>query len=195
MAASPTKNIQRTTDSLRDHFLIATPSIDRGFFKGSVTYICEHGEAGAMGVVINKPLDLHLADIFEHLSIQPLLSYDEEAVMAGGPVKVDRGFVLHSNDFSWEATLKVSDTINLTTSKDVLAAIAAGNGPEQHLVALGYAGWSAGQLEEELVQNSWLTIKADPKVLFDTPHNDRLDAAGQLLGIDIRLLSSHAGHS
>ena len=115
--------------------------------------------------------------------------------MAGGPVKVDRGFVLHSNELSWEATLNVSDTISLTTSKDVLAAIAAGDGPEQHLVALGYAGWSAGQLEEELAQNSWLTIQADPKVLFDTPHSDRLDAAGQLLGIDIRLLSSHAGHS
>ena len=96
---------------------------------------------------------------------------------------------------NWEATLKVSDSISLTTSKDVLSAIAAGDGPEQHLVALGYAGWSAGQLEEELAQNSSLTIKADPKVLFDTPHSDRLDAAGQLLGIDIRLLSSHAGHS
>ena len=143
-------DVQRTTDSLRGQFLIATPALESGFFKHTVTYICEHGEAGAMGIVINKPLDLQLADIFEHLNIQPMLSHDEVSVMAGGPVKVDRGFVLHSPGTHYDATLKVNETVWLTTSKDVLVDIASGSGPDQHLVALGYAGWTAGQLEKEL---------------------------------------------
>ena len=187
--------MQRTTDSLRGHFLIATPAIESGFFKQTVTYICEHGETGAMGVVINKPLDLQLADIFEHLNIQPLLSHDEVSVMAGGPVKVDRGFVLHSPDKTFDATLKVNADVWLTTSKDVLAEIAAGSGPERHLVALGYAGWSAGQLEQEIAANSWLTVAADDKVLFETHIQQKFESAGSLLGIDIRLLSQQAGHS
>ena len=187
--------VQRTTDSLRGHFLIATPAIESGFFKQTVTYICEHGETGAMGIVINKPLDLQLADIFEHLNIQPLLSHDEVPVMAGGPVKVDRGFVLHSPDKTFDATLKVNADVWLTTSKDVLADIAAGSGPEKHLVALGYAGWSAGQLEQEIAENSWLTVSADEKVLFETAIKQKFEAAGTLLGIDIRLLTQHAGHS
>ena len=164
--------VQRTTDSLRGHFLIATPAIESGFFKQTVTYICEHGETGAMGIVINKPLDLQLADIFEHLNIQPLLSHDEVP-----------------------ATLKVNADVWLTTSKDVLADIAAGSGPEKHLVALGYAGWSAGQLEQEIAENSWLTVRADEKVLFETAVKQKFEAAGNLLGIDIRLLTQHAGHS
>ena len=118
-------DVQRTTDSLRGQFLISTPVIESGFFKSTVTYICEHGEAGAMGIVINKPLDLQLADIFEHLNIQPLLSHDEVAVLAGGPVKVDRGFVLHSPGVTYDATRKVNDEVWLTTSKDVLVEIAS----------------------------------------------------------------------
>lgn len=187
--------VQRTTDSLRGHFLIATPAIESGFFKQTVTYICEHGETGAMGIVINKHLDLQLADIFEHLNIQPLLSYDEVSVMAGGPVKVDRGFVLHSPDKCFDATLKVNTDVWLTTSKDVLADIAAGSGPEKHLVALGYAGWSAGQLEQEIAGNSWLTVAADDQILFETANALKFESAGSLLGIDIRLLTHHAGHS
>lgn len=186
---------QRTTDSLRGQFLIATPAIESGFFKHTVTYICEHGEAGAMGIVINKPLELQLADIFEHLNIQPMLSHDEVSVMAGGPVKVDRGFVLHSPDSSYDATLKVSEAVWLTTSKDVLVDIASGEGPERHLVALGYAGWSAGQLEQEIAQNSWLTAPFNADVLFKTPTEKKFAAAGSLLGIDIHLLTSQAGHS
>lgn len=187
--------VQRTTDSLRGHFLIATPVIESGLFKQTVIYICEHGEAGAMGIVINKPLDLQLADIFEHLNIQPLLSHDEVPVMAGGPVKVDRGFVLHSPDRTFDATLKVNTNVWLTTSKDVLADIAAGSGPDKHLVALGYAGWSAGQLEQEIAENSWLTVTADETILFEIPIKKKFESAGNLLGIDIRLLPQQAGHS
>ena len=186
---------QRTTDSLRGHFLIATPAIESGFFKQTVIYICEHGEAGAMGIVINKSLDLQLVDIFEHLNIQPLLSHDEVPVLAGGPVKVDRGFVLHTPDKAFDATLKVNAAIYLTTSKDVLAEIAAGSGPEKHLVALGYAGWSAGQLEQEIAENSWLTVLADERVLFETAIAQKFEDAGKLLGIDIRLMTQQAGHS
>mgnify|MGYP000341198621 FL=1 len=148
-----------------------------------------------MGIVINKPLDLQLADVFEHLNIQPLLSHDEVSVMAGGPIKVDRGFVLHSPGISYDATLKVNQDVWLTTSKDVLADIARGEGPDHHLVALGYAGWSAGQLEQEIAENSWLTIGADTTVLFETPTDEKSASAGKLLGIDIRLLSQQAGHS
>jgi putative transcriptional regulator len=115
--------------------------------------------------------------------------------MAGGPVKVDRGFVLHSPDKTFDATLKVNADVWLTTSKDVLAEIAAGSGPERHLVALGYAGWSAGQLEQEIAANSWLTVAADDKVLFETHVQQKFESAGGLLGIDIRLLSQHVGHS
>ena len=188
-------NMQRTTDSLKGYFLLATPVIESGFFKGTVTYVCEHGETGAMGLVVNKPLDLQLADIFEHLNIQPLLSHDEVSVMAGGPIKVDRGFVLHSPGVSYDATLKVNEDVWLTTSKDVLADIASGSGPDQHLIALGYTGWSAGQLEKEIAENCWLTIAADTTVLFDISAEQKSESAGQLLGIDIRLLTQHAGHS
>ena len=174
---------------------MATPVIESGFFKSTVTYICEHGEAGAMGIVINKPLDLQLADIFEHLNIQPLLSHDEVAVLAGGPVKVDRGFVLHSPGVSYDATLKVNEDVWLTTSKDVLVDIASGAGPDQHLVTLGYAGWAAGQLEQEIAENSWLTTPADQEVLFNIHASDKFAAAGKLLGIDIHLLTQQAGHS
>lgn len=187
--------MQRTTDSLKGHFLISTPTIASGFFNQTVTYICEHGEAGAMGITVNKPLDLHLADIFEHLNIQPLLSYDEAPVMAGGPVKIDRGFVLHSPQKTYEATLKITSDVWLTTSKDVLSDIAAGQGPDRHLVALGYSGWAAGQLEEEIVTNSWLTVAADQNVLFETAAENKFESAGQLLGIDVRLLTQQAGHS
>ena len=188
-------DVQRTTDSLRGQFLIATPVIESGFFKSTVTYICEHGEAGAMGIVINKPLDLQLADIFEHLNIQPLLSHDEVAVLAGGPMKVDRGFVLHSPGVTYDATLKVNDEVWLTTSKDVLVDIASGTGPDQHVVTLGYAGWSAGQLEQEIAENSWLTTPASRDVLFNTQVTEKFAAAGKLLGIDIHLLTQQAGHS
>jgi putative transcriptional regulator len=186
----------RSSDCLRDHFLLAMPSLSEGIFSQSVTYICEHGESGAMGIVINQPLDLSVAEIFEHLQIEPESDYSDTPVMAGGPVQIDHGFVLHRNGSqSWEASLRVTPEITLTTSRDILRAIARDEGPQDHLIALGYAGWAAGQLEQELAENSWLTLPADADIIFSTPSEHRLGAAAALLGIDMNLISGEAGHA
>ena len=186
----------RSSDCLRDHFLLAMPSLSEGIFSQSVTYICEHGESGAMGIVINQPLDLSVAEIFEHLQIEPDSDYSDTPVMAGGPVQIDHGFVLHRNGSqSWEASLRVTPEITLTTSRDILRAIARDEGPRDHLIALGYAGWAAGQLEQELAENSWLTLPADADIIFSTPSEHRLGAAAALLGIDMNLISGEAGHA
>lgn len=181
---------------LRDHFLLAMPCMSEGMFSQSITYICEHGESGAMGIVINQPLDLTVAEIFEHLDIESQRDFSEEPVLAGGPVQIDHGFVLHRHSKkSWEASLEVTGEITLTTSRDVLRAIADGSGPGEYLIALGYAGWSAGQLEQELSDNSWLTLPADSDIIFATPWHRRLSAAAAGLGIDMNLISSQAGHA
>ncbi|RLQ20933.1 YqgE/AlgH family protein [Seongchinamella sediminis] len=186
----------RSSDSLRDHFLLAMPSLSEGIFSHSITYICEHGESGAMGIVINQPLDLSVGEIFEHLQIDSLRDFSAMPVMAGGPVQIDHGFVLHrGSDSAWEASLKVTEEITLTTSRDILRAIAHGNGPGEHLIALGYAGWSAGQLEQELAENSWLTLPADSDIIFSTPAELRLSKAAAQLGIDMNLISGEAGHA
>ena len=189
-------NTARSSDCLRDHFLLAMPGLSEGIFCQSVTYICEHGESGAMGIVINQPLDLSVAEIFEHLDITPDTDFSEVAVMAGGPVQIDHGFVLHRNGAkNWEASLKVTPDITLTTSCDILRAIAKNEGPEDHLIALGYAGWAAGQLEQELGDNSWLTLPANGDIIFNTAPHLRLGAAAALLGIDMNLISGEAGHA
>lgn len=185
----------RISDSLRDHFLIATPAISNGFFVRSVTYICEHGESGAMGIVINHPLDIELSEVLDHLEVQEVVPPADNTVLAGGPVQVDHGFVLHRGPDHWESSLAIERDIVLTTSRDILHAIGKGEGPRDYLVALGYAGWEAGQLEEELTENSWLTVPADNTLLFQTPVDDRLGAAGRKLGIDIDLMSADAGHA
>ncbi len=186
----------RSSDSLRDHFLLAMPGLSAGIFSHSITYICEHGESGAMGIVINQPLDLSVGEIFDHLQINSLRDFTDVPVMAGGPVQIDHGFVLHRDSHDeWEASLHVTDEITLTTSRDILRAIAHGTGPREHLIALGYAGWSAGQLEQELAENSWLTLPADSDIIFSTPHQKRLGAAAALLGIDMNLISGEAGHA
>ena len=182
-------------ESLKNHFLMAMPTLSEGFFAGSLTYICEHNEAGAMGIVVNQPLDVDLGEILEHLDIPHRPETTEHIILAGGPVRVDHGFVLHNGDSEWDSTLQVASGISLTTSRDVLAAIGRDSGPPQHLIALGYAGWAAGQLEDELARNSWLTVPASPDILFAVPCEERLQAAGHRLGIDIRLLSSAAGHA
>jgi putative transcriptional regulator len=189
-------NTARSSDCLRDHFLLAMPGLSEGIFSQSVTYICEHGESGAMGIVINQPLDLSVAEIFEHLEISPQRDFSEVPVMAGGPVQIDHGFVIHRTDATdWEASLKVTPEITLTTSCDILRAIANNDGPGDHLIALGYAGWAAGQLEQELSDNSWLTLPADSDIIFNTPAHLRLGAAAALLGIDMNLISGEAGHA
>lgn len=186
----------RSSDSLRDHFLLAMPCLSEGIFSHSITYICEHGESGAMGIIINQALDLSVDEIFEHLQISPQTDFSGEPVMAGGPVQMDHGFVLHRGcTRSWEASLKVTPEITLTTSRDILRAIACNDGPEDHLIALGYAGWSAGQLEQELADNSWLTLPGDSEIIFSTPADQRLGAAAAVLGIDMNLISIQAGHA
>lgn len=186
----------KSSDCLRDHFLLAMPCLNEGIFSHSITYICEHGESGAMGIVINQPLDLSVGEIFDHLQIESLTDFDELPVLAGGPVQIDHGFVLHRNcEKAWEASLKVTPEITLTTSRDILRAIAADEGPPDHLIALGYAGWAAGQLEQELAENSWLTLPADSDIIFSTPTEGRLAAAAALLGIDMNLISVEAGHA
>ena len=184
------------TNSLSNHFLIAMPALDDPNFHHTTTFICEHDEDGALGVVINRPLNMRLAEILKYMDIDPgSEEISATPVYMGGPVQSDRGFVLHEPTGDWEATLKVTDTIGITSSRDILQAIAAGEGPERAIVTLGYAGWGAGQLEQELADNTWLSGPASSKIVFDTPSEQRWEAAAALLGIDLNLLSSDAGHA
>jgi putative transcriptional regulator len=183
-------------DSLRNHFLLAMPSLTDAIFANSVTYLCEHNENGAMGIVINQPLELCVEEVLEHLNLSASGRLKQTPVMAGGPVHMDRGFVLHRpGSKSWESTLAITDEISLTTSRDILVSIADDDGPEDCLVALGYAGWSAGQLEAEISDNSWLTLPAESAIIFDTPCHLRMSTAAAQLGVDMNLLSGEAGHA
>ena len=165
-------------------------------FSTTVTLICEHNDEGALGIVINRPLTLKLSGLFEQISVEdPDPSAASEPVLSGGPVGTERGFVLHGPDHSYENTLAVSDEIQLTLSRDVIDAMANGEGPDKSLVALGYAGWEAGQLEQEMLSNSWLSVPATPELVFDTPFADRWDSAARTLGIDIARMSPDAGHA
>jgi putative transcriptional regulator len=182
--------------NLTNHFLIAMPRLEDPNFFHTVTYICEHTDSGAMGIVINRPMDLHLSDIFEQLEIQVSSSRVAELpVYVGGPVQSDRGFVLHDSTTAWNSTLRVNEEISVTTSLDILEAIAADKGPAKILVALGYAGWGSGQLESELAQNAWLSGPAKSNIIFNRPSQERWQAAADLLGIDLNLLSGDAGHA
>jgi putative transcriptional regulator len=183
--------------NLTHHFLIAMPAMADPYFTRTLTYICEHNDQGALGVVVNRPIDLTLRSLFDRLSM-PIgdNSVGDSPIYFGGPVQTDRGFVLHEPTGSWQSTLKVRDAVGLTTSKDILEAVGRGEGPRRLLVTLGYAGWSAGQLEHELGQNAWLSVEAQgDKILFDTPADERLPAALGLLGIDLASLSEDAGHA
>jgi putative transcriptional regulator len=184
------------TVNLTHHFLIAMPGMADPNFAHTLTFVCEHSPEGALGVVVNRPIDMTLAALFEQIDVpEPASSLKDSPVMFGGPVQGDRGFVLHRPLGNWQSTLAVSDDIGLTTSKDILEAVARGEGPQRMLVTLGYAGWSAGQLERELAANAWLTVAADPGVVFDTPVEGRLPAAIRLLGFDPSMLSDNAGHA
>lgn len=186
--------------NLADHFLIAMPAMQDPVFGGTVVYLCEHNANGALGVIINKPTDMTvdvlLSRIDLTLEIAPDFSpLDKAAVMYGGPVQADRGFVLHAPVGDFSSTLSVTEEIALTTSKDILEAVAQGAGPQRMLVSLGCAGWGAGQLESELTRNGWLTVRADPRIVFDLPLEQRFVAAIRLLGIDPMMLSGEAGHA
>jgi len=181
---------------LTNQFLIAMPGMEDPNFAQTVTLVCEHSERGALGIVINRPLEMSLGDVFSQLGLDATQSrVNGQHVLHGGPVQTDRGFVLHSPGPAWESTLAVSERLHLTTSRDILDALAAGRGPEQAVVALGYAGWEAGQLEDEVAQNAWLTAPAEERLLFDVPAEERWHAACRLLGIDLLHLSSDAGHA
>lgn len=181
---------------LSNHFLIAMPSMLDPVFGGTVVYLCEHNERGALGMVINKPTDLTMNDLFERLDLKTEIApFAEKPILFGGPVQDDRGFVLHSPIGQFSSMLKVTDDIAFTTSKDVLEAVASGAGPQRLLVSIGYSGWGAGQLEDEIRRNGWLTVEADPAVIFDLPFNERYSAALKLLGFDPAKLASGVGHA
>jgi putative transcriptional regulator len=182
--------------NLTHHFLIAMPSMADPYFAKTLTYICEHNDQGALGLVVNRPIDMTMQALFERLSLKLDDGQNAEApVYFGGPVQTDRGFVLHSPAGNWQSTLRVGSHIGLTTSKDILEAVGRGEGPKQILVTLGYAGWSPGQLEQELSQNAWLTVEARDGIIFDTPSEERLPAAMGLLGVDFARLQDEAGHA
>jgi putative transcriptional regulator len=181
---------------LTHHFLIAMPNMADPNFARTLTYVCEHNDQGALGIVVNRPIDMTLRALFERLALR--LGDTEiggAPIYFGGPVQTDRGFVLHAPTGRWHSTLRVRDVIGLTTSKDILEAVGRGEGPDKILVTLGYAGWAPGQLEHELKQNAWLTVEARDAIIFDLPAEERLPAAMELLGLDFARLTDVAGHA
>lgn len=189
------KEDMSATESLRDHFLIAMPSLEGSIFSHSVTYLCDHSEHGAMGIIINQPMDITMGDVFDQLQLSRHSAHRSQPVLAGGPVNLERGFVLHRQSGQWQSTLKITDEICLTASKDIVTAISRDEGPKNALFALGYAGWAPGQLESEIAENSWLTLPADSNIIFDVPIEERWAATAKQLGIDMNLISSIAGHA
>jgi len=182
--------------SLVNQLLIAMPGMADPNFATTVTLICEHNDDGALGIVINRPLNLVLGGLFEQLDVHDAdPGIARQPVLSGGPVGIERGFVLHGPGQRFENTVVVSDDISLTLSRDVIDALARGQGPERLLVALGYAGWQAGQLEHEMLANAWLSVPATPEIVFDTPFAERWDKAARVLGIDIARMSTDAGHA
>jgi len=182
--------------NLTQHFLIAMPAMVDPHFAKSLTLVCEHNDQGALGLVVNRPTEMSLNVLLEQVSIESsTAAFNSVPVHFGGPVQVDRGFVLHTPIGDWQSTLAVGSEIGLTTSKDILQAVARGEGPGQILVTLGYAGWAPGQLEYELAQNAWLTVPAKREIIFDVAADERLSAAMGLLGVDFAKLSEVAGHA
>jgi putative transcriptional regulator len=199
-ASSSVANDNGPALNLTNHFLIAMPSMLDPVFGGTVIYLCEHNQRGAMGLVINRPTDLTVAGLFDRIDLKleiipgshPLR---EQPVMFGGPVQDDRGFVLHAPAGKFSSSLQVTEDIAFTTSRDILEAVAAGEGPARLMVTIGYAGWSDGQLEREILNNGWLTVAADSRIMFDVPIEERFAEAIKLLGIDPMMLAAEAGHA
>ncbi|HEY4065674.1 MAG TPA: YqgE/AlgH family protein [Burkholderiaceae bacterium] len=193
----------RAPVNFTNQFLIAMPSLREGAFAGSVVYLCEHTEKGALGLVINKPIDIKLKNLFEKVELsldRPDLA--ESPVYFGGPVQTERGFVLHESlggeddeGGHYNSSLRIPGGLEMTTSKDVLEALSHGAGPKKILVTLGYSGWGAGQLEDEMSRNGWINVGAERGIIFDTPVEQRYDKALSLLGIDANMLSGEAGHA
>ncbi|MEY3862319.1 MAG: hypothetical protein RIR60_685 [Pseudomonadota bacterium] len=187
--------------NLTGHLLIAMPGMTDPFFSKSVTFICTHNQDGAMGVMINRPTDLSYETLFEKIKVELAQSeLADNAVLYGGPVQPERGFVLHEHSGEWDSTLSIAENTALTTSKDILESVAMGAGPKKMLLALGYAGWTAGQLEQEIAANSWLSVQAKDgetlhKILFECKAEDKLNASLALLGVNPAMLSDVAGHA
>ncbi len=195
-ARTESYNADMSEMNLTNHFLIAMPAMTDPFFTKSLTYVCEHNDEGAMGIVVNRPISLTLSELFAQINLPLKQSeLDDLPIHFGGPVQTDRGFVLHEAGGNWQSTLQVNDKIELTTSKDILQAVGEGFGPHHLLVTLGYAGWSQGQLEQELAANAWLSVPANEHILFGLPAEERLPAAMALLGVNYATLCDEAGHA
>jgi putative transcriptional regulator len=181
---------------LTNQLLIAMPSMGDPNFSQTVALICDHSSQGALGVIVNKPLPMRMAEVFEQLDIEiaagPL---PQRPVLRGGPMQTDRGFVVHRAGGAWDSTLKVSEALHVTTSRDILAAMARGQGPGDAVVALGYAGWGGGQLEAEIRANAWLSAPVDLPLIFDLPYESRWQAAGRLLGVELTRISPISGNA
>jgi putative transcriptional regulator len=185
-----------TSSGYTNHLLIAMPALTGSDFAHSVTLVCEHSDKGALGIVLNKPSPMVLSDVLTQMKLE---ARDDriaaQTVLCGGPVRTDRGFVLHRPGGAWDSTHRVSELIQVTTSRDVLAAMARGEGPGDAYVALGFARWDAGQLEREIRDNDWLPVPADERLLFELPFSERWQASWQFLGIDVEKLSLTAGNA
>lgn len=193
-----TKNLNSASKSndLIGHFLIAMPSLNDGFFNHAVTYICEHDESGSFGIIINQQTSITLKQVAKEMNIDTDDGDNQDQpVFIGGPVDQGRGFILHRPTGSWHSSLKVNENVALTTSKDILQAIIKNKGPEDSIIALGYAGWAAGQLDNEIANNTWLSCPADEQIIFNSPIEERWQAAARLIGVDLSLLSNDAGHA
>jgi putative transcriptional regulator len=183
-------------DSLTNNLLIAMPGMADPNFNSTVTLVCEHNAEGALGIVINRPMSMNLGGLLEQLSLDDAdKTVASSPVLDGGPVGRERGFVLHDPHGTFETSVEVSNDIQLTLSRDVLDAMAAGSGPDKSLVALGYAGWEPGQLEQEMLHNTWLSVPANSEIIFDVPFTERWSVAAEIIGVDISQMSSHAGHA
>ena len=183
---------------LENQFLIAMPQMEDSYFANTVTYLWKHNDDGALGIVINKPLEVCIADIFDELQIECSIEegpFRKGAVLAGGPVERDKGFIIHDAGENWESSISVTEDISICTSKSILEDIASGNGPENYLIALGCAGWEAGQLEREITTNAWLTVPADPTLIFSGDYENMTQRAASILGVDLQQLAPDAGHS
>jgi putative transcriptional regulator len=186
-----------TTHELSNQFLIAMPNLSDTDFSHTVSYLCQHNEEGALAIVINRTTGLTLGSVLKQMGIDtPSEQVKKQPVFAGGPVQLERGFIIHSNDTSntWESSIPISDVTSLTSSRDILEAIAENDGPEKYLVALGYAGWGAGQLEQEMINNAWLNTPFEDTILYNTQISQRWSAAASQIGIDISQLTTPAGH-
>ena len=182
--------------NLTNHLLIAMPSMEDPNFAKTVTLICEHNDEGAMGIVINRKTDIALNEVYEQMEIESSAeATKDQMVHIGGPVQEQRGFILHDGGHTYDSTMKITDDLFITTSRDILEDMAQGKGPTHSLIALGYAGWSPGQLEDEVLNNAWLTSPANNDILFEMPDDRRWEAAAKMVGVNIHQISGQAGHA